>query len=272
MPKLVSILPAVTVAVLFTFITSLYINAGRKIEELSQENTALNTELKSQKSILDKNAKKIAELEQRALINELTLKNSSDYTVTNKQSALPPENPEIPLKETEHTATSADLNSIETKISSISKFIQLSDNQTARLRNKFSAELDPGNKETESLDEILGKDNADFYRQQKKAAFSRMLQESIEKEILFVSKKINLNQLQEDTFRKIYNEVEEEIKLKRESEKNSGINTLERLVLEEKLRNKLLAERMKEILSPSQYKEFINYQSGNQEMQLWHEK
>lgn len=51
----------------------------------------------------------------------------------------------------------------------------------------------------------------------------------------------------------------------------SKLSTLEKLILEEKERNRLLVDAVKNILSEAQYQEFLKHQSGNQDMQIWHE-
>jgi hypothetical protein len=260
--RISSLIPAIFVAIIITVITSLYLSSRKEIEALNTSNIALKEELASKDKILQDSLSRLKVRASATQPAQITILPERHEQVQSHEDVPRPENNDQTAK-------------VNTRINSIGKFVPLNENQKQRLKEKFTAELETGSRDTETLEDILGKENADFYREQRKNAFERVLKESIEKEILYIARKLSLAADQEEAFRKAYFEIETEITSNRDNprpEMKNNASTMEKLVLEEKERNRLLAERMKTILTPDQYQQFIEYESGNQDMQLWHEQ
>lgn len=278
MSRLIFLLPAVFVALLVIITFSLYMNSREHTLELAAINSDLkrqlaeiSSELAEQTSANKELENRLATMEEQAADRRFTLRKGEKEPlhggnhISNLEQADPVNRP--------RNDSSVSERQIATKIASISKFVPLSDEQRSRLTQKFRLEAQSKSAETETLDQIIGTDEAAFYREQRKKAFERILQESIEKEVMFIARKLALSPAEEESLRSVYFEVEGEISKMREenaaAEKEKS--TLQKLIEEEKLRNDLLVERLKEKLSPDNFDTFIRYQAGAQEMQLWHE-
>lgn len=284
MLRFASFIPALLVAVVITVISSLYLNARQELNHLKDSAQLLKNELQNKEDIILRTNKKLADLEQKNLLASIPRREDQRPIDQrgNMNSEFPasasPGHPTEQLTEQSQEAKKPDIsqinaNTVKAKISSIAKFIPLTDDQLRRLNEKYTAELDPSNTNTEGLEAIIGKENSDFYREQRKNAFEKVLKESIEKEILFVSRKLVLDETQEQLFRQAYLDAENQIRTAREQNaaNKSNISTLEKLVLEEKERSRILSENVKNFLNQQQYQEFLKYQTGSQDMQLWHE-
>ena len=156
--------------------------------------------------------------------------------------------------------------SLNWKISALEKFVPLSDDQKSRLKEKYKQELEARQRgesaQTESLDDIIGAENASYYRQQVQAAFNRMEAEETGKEVLFMSRQLSLSSEQEESVRRVFAEVEAQIETTRASNTSeSAHDRVKGMIDENKRRNALRSDELKKILSPSQYQSFMASQA-----------
>ena len=159
------------------------------------------------------------------------------------------------------------------RISAIERFIPLSEEQRNRLEESYRVKESGGDGET--LEEIVGAENAAFYREQVANAFRKVEEQELEKEVVFTARKLGLSDAQEVTLREIFSSIEAEID--RESGNAQKGNTpserVAQMVAESKRRTQLRAERVKETLSPQQYEQFLKDQAESPEsnMQVFHD-
>ena len=276
MSRIISLLPGLLVALSIISLASLYLAATSEVKDEKIKNSDLLIELQKSNANTQEALEKIHELESKLFIAGLNIQEQTKTEFADNYDRADYLPPEKNTQSTEQKKPSSQLEqSIETKIASIAKFVPLSPLQEDRLRNKFFSESNPNNPPAETLDDIIGRQSAEFYREERRKAFERVLQNSIEKEVLFIARRLALDEVQEEALRKIYFEAEELIRAKRElqsDEEKAAKSTMQRLIEEEKLRNKLLTEKVRNILDDSRYDEYITYQSGSQDMQLWHER
>ena len=95
------------------------------------------------------------------------------------------------------------------RVSAVEKFVPLNDEQKARLREKYAKEK--RGEEAESLDDIVGEESATYYRQQVQAAFKRVQDEEVDRDVVWLSRKLSLSQEQEASVRSIFQNVEAEV-------------------------------------------------------------
>jgi len=155
------------------------------------------------------------------------------------------------------------------RISAIEKFVPLSDDQKERLERRFTEEqaAKEGNRESvaESLDQILGADDAKVYRDQMQAAFERARDEELERDTIWMARKLGLVADQEQRMRASFAEVEQIIRAEFEGSPNvadrSAQARVSRMIAENKRRIQLRAERLRSLLSPEQYQEYVKLES-----------
>lgn len=140
------------------------------------------------------------------------------------------------------------------RVSAVGRFVQLTDAQRARLTEKFTREAQ-GESGTESLETIIGEENAAFYRNQVSRAFERAREESLEKEVLYLSRRLSMNSEQEkavwNAIRDAEKNVSEELRVRTFKGK------LDRMLAEERLKQERTAEALRSILSPEQYQAYL---------------
>jgi hypothetical protein len=158
------------------------------------------------------------------------------------------------------------------RISAIEKFVPLTSEQKERLTESYRAKSE--GRKGETLEEILGNESAQYYREQVNSAFRRMRTQELEKEIVFTSRKLQLTEIQEGRLREIYKTIEDEISTP--STQGSEISPQERvkqMVEEGKRRAALRAEKTKEVLTPQQYQEYLKSEAESPEadMQVFHD-
>lgn len=166
------------------------------------------------------------------------------------------------------------------RISAIDKFVPLSDEQRERLKEKFAeeqrAQEEQRESTAESLDDILGADNAKVYREQVNAAFERVQSEELEKDTMWTARKLGLSAGQEDRMRAAFQQVEQALKVEYpQSQHGAGENPQKRvlrMIAENKRRVQLRAEQMRGILSPEQYQEYVRVESESSasDMEVFH--
>jgi hypothetical protein len=160
------------------------------------------------------------------------------------------------------------------RISAIEKFVPLTEEQRERLKAKFALKND--DPQAETLDQILGVENARYYRDQVQSAFRRMEQQELDKEIVWVSRQLNLTDAQELSVRETFQGIEDTL-----SQDVSGIvvrggtpqERVQRMVAENKKRQSLRAEQLKAVLSAEQYQAYLKNQAESTEsdMEVFHD-
>lgn len=161
---------------------------------------------------------------------------------------------------------------IESKIASIEEFVPLSDDQKIRLRKVLEIQrknnAESGNKQesNETVEDIIGEENLEFFIENRGQAFQSADEEDLEKEVLYISKKLGLDSWQEEFFRGICQETEAAIRNGRiiaEKKAQQGgppaerslKNIYEQAVKEEEL-------KIQRILSEEQYEQYLEERAG----------
>ena len=172
------------------------------------------------------------------------------------------------------------LQAIAWRISSIEKFVPLTDDQKERLESKYAEErqalVEERESDAESLDDILGLESAETYRNQVKAAFERVQNEELEKEVVWASRKLSLSEEQERSLQAAFADVEMALKAEFGALMVAVQSPAERVTLmirENQKRRELRAELVREMLSAEQYKDFLalEAQSASADMEIFHE-
>jgi hypothetical protein len=188
--------------------------------------------------------------------------------------------PASPLHEASETeASSTSKEALSWRISAIEKFVPLSSEQKERLRGKYereSAAKTSGEEvETESLDDILGAENASYYREQVKAAFKRVQNEEIERESMWVSRKLALTSEQETSVRQVFERVESEMGQSHGSGQAGGSpqERVQRLIAENRRRSELRNGELSKILSPEQFQAYaqLEAESSTSDVEVFHD-
>lgn len=176
-----------------------------------------------------------------------------------------------------HDAPKADPDeSLKWKVSAIEKFVPLSDDQRERLRAKFTKEKeDNGEADAESLDDILGAESAAFYREQVQAAFKRVQDEEVEREVVWLSRKLSLSAAQESSVKAILANVEAAVGKDR-SHVPSGATPQERvknMIAENRRRTELRNDQLRQVLTPEQFNTYIQSeaQSSSADVEVFHD-
>lgn len=166
------------------------------------------------------------------------------------------------------------------QISAIERFVPLSEGQRLRLANKFAEERkarEEGRESSaESLEEILGEDNAQTYRGQVKAAFDRVRNEELEKDTVWLARRLGLSPDQEASMRTIFEDVERAVAVEYpQPALGAGATPQQRvlrMIAENKRRVQLRAERLRQILPPDQYQAYMKAESESAaaDMEVFH--
>jgi hypothetical protein len=150
------------------------------------------------------------------------------------------------------------------RVSAIEKFVPLTEDQKNRLSSTFEEEQraraageEP---QGESLEEILGEENASFYREQVKAAFERVEREENEREVVWLARQLNLSEAQEQAVKSVFSSVEESIDREfgtpQHGAASSPQDRVKRMIAQNKRRSELRSEQMRAVLSPEQYQQY----------------
>ena len=175
---------------------------------------------------------------------------------------------------------SADRQASAWRISAIERFVPLSDEQKERLEAKFSEERrsqEEGRESSaESLDEILGSENAQVYRSQVNAAFERVRLEEIERDSVWMARKLGLSSEQESQMRGVFDDVERAIAAEYPPLQLGANETPQkrvvRMIAENKRRVQLRTEKLRQVLPPEQYAEYVRAESESSasDMEVFH--
>jgi hypothetical protein len=166
------------------------------------------------------------------------------------------------------------------RISAIEKFVPLSDEQRSRLTEKFAEERkarEEGRESSaESLEDILGEENAQVYRGQVKAAFERVQNEELEKDTVWMARRLGLSPEQEGRMRAAFEGVERDVAAEyppsQPGASDSPQQRVLRMIAENKRRVQLRAERLRQVLPPEQYEAYMKAESESaaSDMEVFH--
>jgi len=164
------------------------------------------------------------------------------------------------------------------RVSAIEKFVSLTEDQRQRLKAKFEREsiASPGeSRDIESLEDILGQENSRFYREQVKAAFKRVQDEELDREVVWLTRQLSLSSEQEQAVHNLFGRVEQRIK-EEESEEGQPGSPEERvraMIHENKRRSELRNDELRSILLPEQYETYMKTQaeSSAADVELFHQ-
>lgn len=220
-------------------------------------------------------ADEVSRLKQRMVQLESELSRPISATGTR-----PPGAAVIPsYEEHDDPAPSPANDALSWKISAIEKFVPLAPEQKERLRERYERESDAqahGTEvEVESLEEILGPENASYYRAQVQAAFKRVQDEEIERESVWLSRKLGLSQEQETSMRQVFERVEAELGTTGHTS-NSAKNPQERvraMIAENRRRSELRIAELSRILTPEQLQVYarLEAESSASDVEVFHD-
>jgi hypothetical protein len=165
------------------------------------------------------------------------------------------------------------------RVSAIEKFVPLSPEQKERLREKYQREstalADDAPVESESLEDIIGSENASYYREQVQAAFKRVQNEEIERESVWLTRKLGLSPEQESSVRQIFERVESEVSQSKAPAHSSGTpqDRVRALIAENKRRSELRKDDLSRILTTEQLRTYaqIEAESSASDVEVFHD-
>ncbi len=165
------------------------------------------------------------------------------------------------------------------KISAIEKFVPLTDDQKDRLRIKYELEASQtsGEASTEQLEDIIGAENATFYRQQVRAAFQRVQDEETEKEVVWLARSLRLSNEQEQAalaaFREVEQQMDQDSHRAGQDVAHSPQDRFKAMIAENKKRSELRAARLKNMLSAEQFESYVKAEaaSSSADVEVFHD-
>lgn len=218
---------------------------------------------------------------QRARIKELESRSSvvshdaASHAVTHGAAH------EDPSAEQDASSEERQREALSWRVSAIEKFVPLTDDQRKRLEAKFQEETRAGQAgeepHAEKLEEILGDDNARYYREQVKAAFDRVQNEETEKEVVWLSRQLNLAPEQERSMRAVFLEVEKTVESEfgpsSHGSKTSPQERVKAMIAESKRRRALRGEKLQTVLPPDQYQAYLRSEaeSAASDVEVFHD-
>jgi hypothetical protein len=262
------------VKALVVFILGLFLGAGLMYElrpepvidqgptELAPQSTASNSELERTKQ-------RVAQLERELKLSE------------GAQAAHETVRVDGEISVSEEGAISSDRQeAVKWRVSAIDKFVPLNDDQKQRLAAKFSREFssEGAGDEDETLDDILGLENATYYRGQVRAAFQRVQEEELEKEVLWIARQLSLSDVQERQIQEIFNKIEQQIDQELAAPQQgvaerSAQDRVKLMIAENRRRSELRNEQLKAALTPEQYEAYLRSQaeSAASDIEVFHD-
>ena len=155
----------------------------------------------------------------------------------------------------------------------------LTEDTRARLTEKFEAEVRDPNAQTEPLENIIGQEQANFYRAEVKKAFVKVRDEEVEKEVLLLGRNLALSSDQQKRLREVYVGVEQQLdELYGDPEqryrfKGTMEERMKRMMETTRYRRDQLAEALKGVLTPEQYEAYLKEvdSSAEGELGVWHQ-
>jgi len=178
---------------------------------------------------------------------------------------------------------------VNARLSTVEKFIPLTDEQRKALADLFNRDVpwreQPGENERDEFAEIVGKENAQYYRDQMKQAFEQAEAESQEKEVLYMSKRLSLSPEQEAQVTAIMKDVSTQVREslrvaakdlnQPEGTAGGGANRggrIRRILAENSMRQEMLNQQLQNVLTPEQYRLYLEQQANSTDnrFQVWH--
>lgn len=165
------------------------------------------------------------------------------------------------------------------RVSAIEKFVPLNPEQKERLREKYeresTASANGEEVQSESLEDIIGSENASYYREQVQAAFKRVQNEEIERESVWLTRKLGLSPEQESSVRQIFERVESEVSESTAPGHSSGTpqERVRALIAENQRRSELRTNELSNILSPEQRRAYaeLEAESSASDVEVFHD-
>jgi hypothetical protein len=186
-----------------------------------------------------------------------------------------------PVEPTVAPSTSEDRDAaVRWRVSAISKFVELSDEQKQQLEDKYreerAAQEEGRDSKAEALETIIGEEKAKEYRQQVQAAFDRVRDEELDKEALWIARKLSLSSDQERSVRSVFLEVDAQIEREfgdaQKGTASSPQQRVIRMIAENRRRLELRSEALQKILSPEQHEAYVQTeaQSASADVEVFH--
>ena len=220
--------------------------------------------------------KELANLKQRAAALAQTENAHTSHQVRGSQDSS--------ASDHQHASSeSADDEAVRWRVSAIEKFVPLDDQQRERLQRKFAGDAvgeSDGEGSSETLEEILGEENARFYTEQVSAAFTRYRQREIESEVLWFSRRLALSSEQEQSMRDVFSGVEQQLQGPSDPSNAPDANSatsarqgVKEMIAENRSRAELRSQQLKSVLTPEQYQNFLKAEaeSPQRDMETFHE-
>ena len=168
---------------------------------------------------------------------------------------------------------------VRAKISNIEKFVPLTDDTRTRLERKFETEVTDRSATTETLEDILGAEQANFYRAEVKKTFLKVRDEEVEKEVLLLGRNLALSSDQQRMLRDTYIGVEQQLDAlygdpeARYRFKGTMEERMKRMVEASRYRRDQLASALKGILTAEQYEAYLKEAESSAEgdFTVWHQ-
>lgn len=165
------------------------------------------------------------------------------------------------------------------RISAIEKFVPLSSEQKDRLREKYASEsaakVNGEEPQTESLDDILGAENAAYYREQVNAAFKRVQNEEVERESVWLSRKLDLSPEQESSVRQVLERVEADVAQPHDTGQSalSPQQRVQSMIAQNRRRAELRNAQLANILTPEQLRTYaqLEAESSASDVEVFHD-
>ena len=268
------------VKALVVFILGLFLGAGLMYElrpdlAIDQGPTELAPQNRASNSELERTKQRVAQLERELKLSE------------GAQAAHETVRVDGEISVSEEGAISSDRQeAVKWRVSAIDKFVPLNDDQKQRLAAKFSREFssEGAGDEDETLDDILGLENATYYREQVRAAFQRVQEEELEKEVLWIARQLSLSDVQERQIQEIFNKIEQQIDQELAAPQHaaasqhgvaerSAQDRVKLMIAENRRRSELRNEQLKAALTPEQYEAYLRSQaeSAASDIEVFHD-
>jgi hypothetical protein len=193
---------------------------------------------------------------------------AADTSTVNNSTKAPQEEPAV--------ATDAVPSEVvDWRINSISKFVDISEDQRAQLKTVFSSGRGDPLSQSRTLKEILGEDNYAAYKEARTRARNKIEDENREKDILYQARIINLTPKEESILRDVTLRVDQEIEARKQADDTkpaSPYEGLARYLQYQKLRRELIAAELKSELPKDKYEAYlkVDADSAASEMGVWH--
>lgn len=220
-------------------------------------------------SELEQHRERIAQLERRVAAESSSVPELQEPP---EVATTPPSDPSVAQEEGDAA--------VKWRVSAISKFVDVTDEQKERLEQKYreekNAQEEGRESQAETLEAIIGQEKAGEYRQQVHAAFARVRNEELDKESVWIARKLSLSSDQERSIRVVFADVEAQIESEF-ADSTQGVarspqQRVTRMIAENKRRLELRSAALQKILSPEQHTAYVQTeaQSSSADVEVFH--